>query len=252
MAGCVQATPRYLQASAYDRAVMLYESGQLSQARQKALDVPSRDPDFKAARKLVGEINSVSVQLSRRHMDMADDYERAGIYGKAIDEYMVAFAFNPANTLIKSRIEMLREAIKGGRRFEAEKPEAKAKKQEKEDPEIEANNHYVQGKIYLESNSYAKAIEEFNSVLKYMPAYMNTKELLTRSIKERDRAVDTHLKKGIGLFQREEMERAIREWELVLELDPVNKDALDYRSRAEMILEQLRKIKEKAVSERPL
>ncbi len=258
MAGCVQMTPRYMRASAYEQARILYERGLLSEARSRALDVPSRSPDFKAARNLVGEINAVSVQISRRHMAIADDYEKAGIYSKAIEEYETALRLNPANTFIKSRIAMLRDSMKEGRRIDVEKPEPKAKKadkdkdRDKEDPEVEANNHYIQGKLYLESNSYARAIEEFSSVLKYVPTYMNTKELLARSIKERDTAVDKHLKKGIGFFQKEEMEKAIREWDMVLELDPVNKDALDYRYRAEMILERLKKIREKAVVERPL
>lgn len=260
MAGCVQLTPRYMRASAYEQARILYEKGLLNEARSKALDVPSRSPDFKSARNLVGEINAVSVQISRRHMALADDYEKAGIYSKAIEEYETALRLNPANTFIKSRIAMLRDSMKEGRKAEVEKPEPRAKKadkdkekdREKEDPEVEANNHYIQGKLYLEANSYARAIEEFSSVLKYVPAYMNTKELLAKSIKERDMAVERHLKKGIGFFQKEEMEKAIREWDLVLELDPVNKDALDYRYRAEMILERLKKIREKAVVERPL
>lgn len=252
LAGCVQLTPRYMGAGGYDQAQMLYESGQLNEARRKALEVPARSPDFKAARRLVGEIDAVSVQLSRRHIALADDYEKAGIYAGAIDEYETALKFNPANTFVKSRIAMVRDAIREGRRLDTDRSDFKVKKADKEDPEVEANNHYIQGKLYLESNAYARAIEEFSSVLKYVPAYMNTKELLARSVRERDLAVDRHLKMGIGYFQKEEMEKAIREWELVLELDPANKDALDYRYRAEMILERLRKIREKSVVERPL
>lgn len=250
--GCVQLTPRYIQAGPYDRARMLYESGELEEARRKALEVEAGSPDFKAARNLVGEINAVSAQLSKRHMAIADDYEKAGIYSKAVSEYEIALRYNPANTFLKSRIAMIRNAARDGGRMDAEKPEPKARKADKEDLEVEANNHYIQGKLYLESYAYARAIEEFSTVLKYVPAYMNTKELLARSIKERDQAVDRHLKKGIGFFQKEEMEKAIREWDMVLELDPVNKDALDYRYRAEMILERLRKIREKAAVERPL
>jgi len=254
VSGCVQLTPRYLQAGNYDKAVMLYESGQLEQARVKANAEPARSPDFKAARRLVGEINAVMVQLSRRHMALAGDYEKAAIYSKAIEEYEMAFELNPANTIVKSRIAMIRNAVREGRKLDGEKTEPVAKKTEKEDPEVEANNHYIRGKLYLESNSYAVAIQEFSAVLKYVPAYMNTKDLLALAIKERDKAVDRHLKKGIGFFQKEEMEKAIREWDAVLELDPVNKDALDYRYRAEMILERLQKIrgKGKAAAESPL
>lgn len=255
LGGCVQATPRYMKASDYDRAVILYENGELVSARQKALEVPQGSPDYKASRKLAGEISAASAQFSRRHIELAEEYERAGIYGKAIDEYRLAIASTPSSSVAKNRIRLLQDALRDGRRVDIEpSAEARVKKQErekeKENPDTEADNHYMKGKILLEVNSYAKAIEEFQAVLKYDPSYMDAKELLAKSIKERDQAVEAHLKKGMGYFQKENMEKAIKEWDIVLELDPVNKDALDYRYRAEVILDRLKKIKEKNSAER--
>jgi len=77
---------------------------------------------------------------------------------------------------------------------------------------------------------------------------MNTTDLLARAKKERDKAVDIRFRKGIAYFQSEEMEMAIKEWEAVLELDPSNKVAADYKYRAEVIMERLKRIREKQTS----
>ena len=47
---------------------------------------------------------------------------------------------------------------------------------------------------------------------------------------------------------------AIKEWEAVLELDPSNKVAADYKDRAEVIMERLKRIREKqsSVAETPV
>lgn len=247
MAGCVQMSNRYVSGTEYDRAVILYENGRLAEAREKAKAIPREDPSYKAARKLLADINTVAMQLSRRHTELGEDYERAGIYSKAVAEYNKALVNNPANILARNRLEVLTEAMKNG-----ENPDS-SKKNSKGDPEDMANIHYLKGKIYLDSKAYSKAIEEFGAALKAVPAYMNAKDLLAKAKKEREKAIDSRLKKGIAYFQSEEMELAVKEWDAVLELDPSNRVAADYKYRAEVIMERLRKIREKqALQEQPL
>lgn len=222
---------------------MLFESGELIEAKAMAESVPAEAPEYRPARKLVKEISTVMVLVARRHMELGDEYEKAGIYKKAMEEYKRSLELNP-NPLVALRLDDLFDIMKNGARIEPEKP-AIAKLKKEEDPEYAASLHYMKGKLYMDSKAYGKAIEEFNAVFKRVPTYMDAKELLAKAKKERDRAVDFHLKKGIGFFQEEEMEKAIREWEAVLELDPANKTAADYKYRAEVILERLRSIRQK-------
>lgn len=246
LAGCAQMQPGYMLSSEFERAMSYYESGRLSEAREKAKSIPREDPDYKAARKLIEDINAISMQMARRHMDMGEDLEKAGIYTRALFEYRESLKYNPSNILALKRVEVITDALRSG-----EKPvqlDKKQKKNSKEEPEDIANTHYLKGKIYLDSKAYAKAIEEFSAVLKALPAYMNTTELLARAKKERDKAIDIRLRKGIAYFQSEEMEMAIKEWEAVLELDPSNKVAADYKYRAEVIMERLKRIREKQTS----
>lgn len=263
-AGCVRMDQRYLLGSAYDRAAFLFEKGELLAARDEAQKIGREDRNYKASRRLLGDVNSVLSQISRRYLELGEDYERAGIYEKALEEYNRSLLYNPTNVLAKMRLAELAEAL-GGKSLpltEIDKAEVKkriAKREEKkeererkeresekeDDPEVNANVHYLKGKLYYESRAYAKAIEEFNTVLRHIPAFMDTKDLLSKAKKERDRLVDGHLKKGMTYFQAEEMELAIKEWDAALELDPGNKKASDYRSRAVVVLERLKNIREK-------
>lgn len=255
--GCMHMSSRYMKGSEYDRALMMYESGRLVDAREKARSIPKDDPNYRAARKLLEDISSISMQLSRRHLEMAEDYERAGIPSRAIAEYGEALRFNPSSILARQRIDVLSDAMRSGEAPEPPEKKTQAppppKKSWKDDPEDLANLHYLKGKVYLESRAYARAIEEFTLAVRIVPSYMNAKELLERSKTERDKAVDKHLKKGIAHFQSEEMELAIKEWDMVLELDPSNRVAADYKNRAEVIMERLQRIREnQATSDRPL
>lgn len=248
LAGCTQLEPSFMTASEFERAVIFYERGQFAEALEKARSIQRGDADYRAARKLIVDINSITMQLSRRHMDMAEDYEKAGVYSRAVYEYKESLRYNPSNILAQKRIEVIEDALRSGTRPSrpgTKKASSSSRKGAKEEPEDIANTHYLKGKIYLESKAYARAIEEFTAVLRVLPAYMNTVDLLARARKERDQAVDERLKKGIAHFQNEEMELAIKEWEAVLELDPSNKVAADYKSRAEVIMERLRRIREK-------
>jgi len=80
--------------------------------------------------------------------------------------------------------------------------------------------------------------------MKLIPRYRDTEKLLTVTTKEINEAINIHLKNGIDYFQKEELELAIKEWKIVLELDPYNKTAADYKARAEAILEKMKDIQE--------
>ncbi|MFQ5735344.1 MAG: tetratricopeptide repeat protein [Thermodesulfobacteriota bacterium] len=262
----MQMDSRYLNGSAYDRALLLYEKGLLVESREKARAVPKNDKHYADARRLIAAINIVVLQISKEHLDLGEKYEKAGIYEKALSEYRRSLEYNPANLKASSRVYVLNEMIKAGRQPDiarvnlVEKKDAKKKvKREKaaretkalkkkerpreEDPGYKASVHYANGKIYLDAGAYAKASEEFNLALRFVPSYSDAEELLALSEKERDKAVGKHLRKGIGYFQAEEMELAIKEWEIVLRHDPENKTAKDYKARAEIILERLRNIR---------
>lgn len=250
LTGCVVFTPEYVKGSDYERAKLLYESGYLFESRVMAEKVSKDHPSYGAARTLLKDIQKVFLDIAREHMEMGEDYERAGIIPSAVSEYKKSLKYNPYNLLVKRRITMLVEGAPVTGKVIASKkskPNGARKTFAKKvvDQEELANEHYMKGKLYLESRAYHKAIQEFSSVMDILPSFMDTKELLDKAMNERDDTVDFHFKRGINYFQREEIGLAIREWNIVLDLDPENKDAEDYKKRAMLIMERLQKIKER-------
>ncbi len=262
IAGCVQYTPQFLMGSKYERAELLWRQGFIMEAREAALLIGEQEPGHKKASKLLKKVRTLSLEVSREHMELGEDYEKAGIVPKAIMEYRTSLKFNPANLLVKGKLNRLEEGVvepittvEEMRKVKKKIKKAK-KKREKErrkeiakikkiDPEVGANIHYMRGKIYLESMAYTEAINEFNTVNDLLPVFLDTKGLLERAVKGREHQVDRHFKKGISYFQKEEMELAVEEWDSVLRLDPTHPNAKEYKKRAEQIIERIKIIKER-------
>ncbi|MBE9528198.1 MAG: hypothetical protein IME99_03045 [Proteobacteria bacterium] len=252
-AGCVQFSPQFLLGSSFDRALLLWEQGLILEAREAALMVGPDDPVYSKARVLLVKIKSLSREVAREHKELGEDYEKAGIESMAIKEYRRSLLFNPSNTVVARKLKWLEE---GGTAVEAEaqkrsKPKKKSKKKKvkskaaETDLEATANTHYMRGKVYLESTAYPEAIEEFNTAREFVPDFLDTAALLERAEKRLELQIDRHFKKGISYFQKEEMELAVEEWNSVLRLKPSHKDALEYRGRAELIMERIKSIKER-------
>jgi len=280
--GCVQLTPEYLQGGEYEKAVILYNNGLLKEARHRAELVEKADPDYAAARRLLARIRSLSSRLAKRHMLLGAEYERAGVYKRALKEYRISLKYKPSDKKLLRRTEALAAALKkeglaglaskrararaaAMRRARAKaRAKAAAKKRKKaakdapsstantadgrtqaKDPSTEKAARYAKAKLFIEAGDYSKAIEELNAVLDIDPGYEEAEALLENAVEERDREVEGFIHKGMLYFNAEEMDLAIREWDRALELDPDNEKAADYRSRAEVILEQVRRIREK-------
>ena len=114
LAGCSQMQLGYMGVSELERAMSYYENGRLSEAREKAKSISREDPDYRAARKLIEDINSISMQLARRHMDMGEDLEKAGIYSRALFEYRESLRYNSSNILALKKVETIEEALRSG------------------------------------------------------------------------------------------------------------------------------------------
>lgn len=233
--GCTQLTPRYFTASAYERALILYNKGMLMEAKEKTSEIRKGEQNYKKAQALLMRIDILSSRLAEKHMELGEEYEKAALYSLAADEYRTALKFDPANPSLRKKLEL---AAQG--RTSLQKEAVKDV-----NPEVIATKHYKQGVILFDSKQFAQAIDEFNIVLQLIPAYKDTEELLAEARKQRDEIVALHLKKGIDYFQKEELELAIKEWDIALELDPFHKTVLDYKARAEAIIEKMKGIQER-------
>ena len=109
LAGCVVFTPEYFKGSDYDRARMLYESGYLFESRAMAEKIDRSSPSYEASRKLLKDIKQVFLDISREHMEMGENYEKAGIIPSAVSEYRKSLKYNPENLLVRKKLAMVAE-----------------------------------------------------------------------------------------------------------------------------------------------
>lgn len=234
LTGCVKFTPQYLSGSAYDKSLILFNEGMMAEAKEIAFSVKKGEPEYKAVRDLLLQIDRLAPKFAERHAALGEEYERVGLYSLAAKEYNTALEFDPDNRIISKKLEAV-EQIQSSIQTE----ELTTANQD-----ALASVHYKKGIAFLNSKQFAKARDEFALVMKLLPRYRDTEKLLTVATKELNETINIHLKNGIDYFQKEELELAIKEWKIVLELDPYNKTAADYKARAEAILEKMKDIQE--------
>ncbi len=239
LSGCVMLTPRYIAGSRFERARMLYEDGRLASAAALAVTIDKASPDYRNARELAAEIRGVSARIAKRYAALGREYEEAGIIPAAISQYRRSLKLDPSNTAVGRRLALLEAARREAGFFSGDKRAIFPETLETVDA------RYMKGRAHLEAGDFKEAIVEFKAVLRILPSDTDTGRLLMAAERGLSEAVDLHFKKGISYFEKEEMALAIKEWDIVLELDPGNVKADEYKKRAELILERLEKIKQR-------
>lgn len=98
----------------------------------------------------------------------------------------------------------------------------------------------VQAGIALhEAGKLRKAIITFEQAVQLDPENAEIARYLEEIQDEMKKLITAHLNEGIKQFNQEALEDAIAEWDKVLELDPSNQQAAEYRERAEKMLDIL-------------
>ncbi|GAK54745.1 peptidase C14 caspase catalytic subunit p20 [Candidatus Moduliflexus flocculans] len=93
---------------------------------------------------------------------------------------------------------------------------------------------------YRNNGDLQKAIAVYEQALRLSPENPEIIELLEQVREELQTQITNHLNEGIKLFNQEAIEEAIAEWDIVLQLDPMNQQASEYKKRAQKMLEALK------------
>jgi tetratricopeptide (TPR) repeat protein len=96
--------------------------------------------------------------------------------------------------------------------------------------------HFELGVKSFEQKSYSQAAENFRSSLAYNRSCDKCSEYIRKS---EDAFKEEHYSKGLASFQNEKLADAIREWELVHDLDPAYKDVSKNLQKARTLQERL-------------
>ncbi len=101
--------------------------------------------------------------------------------------------------------------------------------------------HYRQGEVLFNHAEYLGARTHFKKALSFDEDWTACKEYVKRS---EDAYKEVHYLKGIQHFEKEKLREAIKEWQVVNDMDPNYKQVQNYLLRAQKLLEKVEELKE--------
>ncbi len=102
-------------------------------------------------------------------------------------------------------------------------------------------SHFENARILFDNRDYLQAKREFEASLKYS---RDCQECVAYVKKSEDLYKEMHYKRGMQYFGKQQLKGAIQEWELVRTRDPNYKRVEYLINKAEIILENIEKIKQ--------
>lgn len=160
------------------------------------------------------EKENVDVLLEKEPEGRIDDYRKQGIrlfqedkYREAIDEFNKALAINPDDGESLEYIHM---------------------------------SHYELAMILFKNEDYYAARDQFKESIRYRDDCITCVEYLQKS---EELYKELHYKKGMQYYEDEQLVEAVKEWELVIALDPDYKKAGYHIDKAKVMLKRLEEIK---------
>lgn len=165
----------------------------------------------------------------------------AGNYREAVALFNEVYQSDPEN------IEAYNYFLKAMTKLQDGNLESETPQQEPQAPvasadsaEEEVDLMLITADSYRENGDLQKAISVYEQALRLSPENPEIIELLDEVREELQTQITAHLNEGIKLFNQEAIEEAIAEWDIVLQLEPSNQQANDYKKRAQKMLEALK------------
>ena len=158
-------------------------------------------------------------------------------YRHAMTLFQIVYERDPENQEAYEYFMRAATAMKGGKpivRIEQEE-----NLEQERGMEREIDNLIYQGRNSRKAGDLKSAIAFFEQAAQLAPQNQYLQKDLEKTRDEAKKLITFHLNEGIKFFNREALEDAILEWEKVLDLDPDNPQALEYRRRAEKMLDAL-------------
>ncbi len=125
---------------------------------------------------------------------------------------------------------------------EVEAPAEEGRGVEQDAGPSEVENLLASAAAQRESGNIKEAIRLLEEAGELEPNNVEIARELETAQDDMKKLITSHLNEGIKLFNQEALEEAIQEWDKVLELDPANKQATNYREQAEKRLNALKAI----------
>ncbi len=102
-------------------------------------------------------------------------------------------------------------------------------------------SYFQMGLLQFNSKAYLKASDSFKSALKYNKQCENCQSYMDKCLATYK---EKHYNLGIQYFSREQLDKAIEEWNLVKKIDPDYKKVTPNLKKAELLFQRLKNIKQ--------
>lgn len=250
----------------FQRGFDYYGKGEIKKARQELLTALRINPDHKEARTYLVELirqpehNTFKVNqktdLRTIAQEFYNDPEKSFLiaYFNDLSEHAVpeigSTLMIPWVPIQKSEVPFDLEENLGkariyldSKRFsQALEMTSKIREQDPENLEAMDIENAVYHQIAREFERFGKYSDALNTMLKVKSDNQSTKSYITHLRQLVKDKADKHYRQGVRYFVNEELEKAIKEWERTLAIDPTNEMAQKDIGNAKSLLEKLRQI----------
>jgi len=249
----------------YREVLAQYNEGKIKEAIKQLEEVIKFNPEHRKARELLTKAREKVAGMkaeeeARKLRETVDkryfrgiDYYAEGEFRKAIGEWQAVLKIDPTHRGAKEYLEKARDKITRAN-SRREKGEGTARRPEEEKVEV----YYRQGINYYLAGRFGEAIDQWEEVLKIEPAHNGAREYIAKAKerlkissevigysdyekeieeyikelekagtldKEKEELIATHYQDGLVAYAHGDLSQAMKEWQIVLKLDPEHKKA---------------------------
>ena len=196
---------RYMARSYYAKGHQAYRQAEYGQAIEALQTALKYDTNCQDCRRLIEDSRQKSKSVNEREAALALYEDKQ--YAQAIAKLEGLAKANPKDTEIRRYL---------------------------------AKSHYQQGLELFQQGEFLKSRDAFKTALEYDPECKTCEQEIAKS---ENAFKDRHYRQGLAEFQKENLNEAIRQWELVHQLDPDYRDVKRNLDKARTLLERLETIK---------
>jgi len=249
----------------YRDVLAQYDEGKINEAIKQLEAVMKLNPEHKKARDYLVRAKERLAAIKKeegarrdresidKHYFQGIDYYAEGEFQKAIKEWEEVLRMEPTHAGAKDYLEKAKDKIvQAG--SQKRKTKAAAKRHEEEKMEV----YYKQGINYYVAGKFKEAIGQWEEVLKVEPSHKGAIEYIAKARerlkisgeelgyspyeeeieqyikelektgtidKEKEELITTHYQDGLVAYSQGDLSQAMKEWQIVLKLDPEHKKA---------------------------